>query len=116
MARTKSKSGRVPAGVRASWRGFVTFGLVSFPVEAINAVNRAGREVDVHQLHAKCHSRIKYKKVCPIHGEVTNNEIISGYEHKKGKYVEIEKGELDELRSDQERALRIDTFVSPDTV
>lgn len=101
---------------RASWRGNLTFGLVSVPVQAINAISREGSDFHFHQLHAACHRRIKYEKVCPVHGEISNDEIVSGYEYKKGKYVEIEPEELDALRTEAERALTIDAFVSEDAI
>jgi DNA end-binding protein Ku len=71
----------------ASWSGALSFGLVTFPVEAFNAIDREGSDIHFHQVHAKCHNRIRYQKVCPIHGEVSNDEIVSGYEYKKGKNV-----------------------------
>ena len=91
----------------------VRFGLVVFPVEAFNAHTAEGGHLPLHQLHAKCHSRIRYQKTCPIHGPVSNDEIVSGYEYTQGHYVEIEPEELDELRTDEERSLTIDAFVPP---
>ncbi|HEY3875217.1 MAG TPA: Ku protein, partial [Candidatus Kapabacteria bacterium] len=99
-----------------SWKGLMTFGLVSFPIDAFNALDRQASDIHFHQLHAKCHSRIHYKKVCPIHGEVSNDEIISGYEYKKGKYIEVEADELEALRTESDRALKIDAFISPETI
>lgn len=101
---------------RASWKGNLTFGLVSFPVQAFNAFNREQSDIHFHQLHASCHRRIKYQKVCPVHGEVANDEIVSGYEYAKGKYVEIEPEELDALGTQAERSLTIDTFIEPETI
>src|SRR5688500_8196937 len=109
--KTKSRS-----KFRASWRGNLTFGLVSFQVQAINAINREGSDIHFHQLHAECHRRIHYAKICPTHGEVPIDEIGSGYEDKKGKYVEIDPDEISELRTDSERALTIDAFVAPDAI
>jgi len=94
----------------------LTFGLVSFPVQAVNALNRQHSDIHFHQLRASCHRRIHYQKVCPVHGEVSNDEIVSGYEHPKGKYIEIEPEELDAIRTKEERALKIDAFVSPTTI
>jgi DNA end-binding protein Ku len=94
----------------------VRFGLVSFPVEAFNAHAAGETPAVLHQLHAECHSRIRYQKTCPIHGPVANDEIVSGYEVRKGKYVEIAPEELDEIRTDGERALTIDAFVAPDEI
>jgi DNA end-binding protein Ku len=70
---------------RSSWKGFVRLSLVSIPVQGINAVARGDGEVHFNQLHAECHNRIKYQKVCPVHGVVPNDEIVMGYEHSKGE-------------------------------
>ena len=114
--RTKKKKKGSGSKHRASWRGQLTFGLVSFPVQAMNALNREQSDIHFHQLHATCHSRIHYQKVCPVHGEVSGDEIVSGYEYQKGRFVEIESEELDALRTLRERALTIDAFLEPDAV
>lgn len=101
---------------RASWKGLLRFGLVSFPVEAFNARVREEGEVTLHQLHAECHSRIRYEKTCPLHGPVPNGEIVSAYEYAKGKYVEVEPDDLDGLRTDAERSLTIDSFIPHETL
>lgn len=116
MPRHRATKRKAASKRRASWQGNLTFGLVSFPVEAFNALNREGSDFHFHQLHAECHRRIQYRKVCPVHGEVTNDEIVSGYEVSKGHYIEIDPDELDALRTESERALTIDAFVTPDTV
>lgn len=116
MAKTKHVRKARTTESRPSWRGHVSFGLVSFAVEAFNALDRQRSDIHFHQLHAKCHSRIHYQKVCPIHGRVDNDEIVSGYEYVKGKYVEIDPEELDELRTESERALKIDAFIAPDAI
>src|SRR3954454_485459 len=117
MATARKKRGRKPhSKFRASWRGQLRFGLVSFEVQAINAHIRENSEVHFHLIHEPDHKRIHYAKICPEHGEVPNDEIVEGYEYAKGKYVEFEKEELDVLRSDAEKALSIDAFVSPDTI
>src|SRR5262249_2671603 len=96
------------------WRGMLRFGLVSVPVQAFNAHIPDQEGVAFHQLHETCHSRIHYQKVCPIHGEVSNDEIVSGYEYAKGKYVVVDSEELDRLRPEKDRALNIDAFISPE--
>lgn len=116
MAARKSKPAPKRSKHRASWKGNLTFGLVSFPVQAFNAFNREQSDIHFHQLHATCHRRIQYQKVCPIHGEVPNDEIVSGYEYAKGKYVEIEDEEIDALATQRERSLTIDTFIEPETI
>jgi DNA end-binding protein Ku len=112
--KTKKAPPVVKGSWRASWKGRVKFGLVSFEVEAVNIHSSDDGDIHFHQLHEQCHHRIKYEKVCPTHGPVKQSEIVSGYEYQKGKYVEIEPGELDELRSDQEKGLTIDHFIASD--
>lgn len=101
---------------RASWKGSIRFGLVSLNVEAVNARSPDEGDIQFHQLHAECHHRIHYEKVCPVHGKVEQDEIVSGYEYQRGKYVEIEPEELDELRSKHEKALTIDFFVEQEVL
>jgi DNA end-binding protein Ku len=101
---------------RASWRGQLRFGLVSFEVQAVNAEIKENAEVHFHLLHAPDHERIHFAKMCPKHGEVSNDEIVEGYEYSKGKYVEFDKEELDDLRTQSERALTLDAFVKRDEI
>lgn len=110
MPRKKIKSSKL----RASWAGMLRFGLVSFPVQAFNAREKEAGHVYFHQLHAPCHSRIIYEKHCPLHGKVDKDEIVSGFEYRRGQYVEVEPEEFDVLRTDEEKSLTIDTFIEPD--
>jgi DNA end-binding protein Ku len=89
---------------------------VSFPVQAFNARDREQGDIHFHQLHAECHRRIRYEKVCPIHGTLSSDEIVSGYEYRPGKYVEFDPEDLDALRTEAERSLLIDAFVDPGTI
>lgn len=101
---------------RPSWKGYLRLSLVTVPVQAVNAEDRAEGEIHFHQLHAPCHSRIRYQKTCPIHGEVPNEEIVRGYEQSKGQYVIIDDAEITKLRGTRERAIEIDTFVAPGAI
>jgi DNA end-binding protein Ku len=100
---------------RSSWKGYLKLSLVSVPVRGYTA-NVAAGEIRLHQLHSECHSRIRYQKTCPIHGEVSKDEIVSGYEYAKGEYVVIEPEELARLRGESERAVTIDAVTSQHTI
>ena len=64
---------------RASYlEGFLQLSLDAIPVKAYSAHGEGG-PIQLNQLHAECNSRIKYKKTCPVHGEVTPDENVSGY-------------------------------------
>jgi DNA end-binding protein Ku len=101
---------------RSSWKGFIRLSLVSVPVKAFTASAGGGSEIRLNQLHGECHSRINYKKTCPIHGEVPNDQIVSGYEYAKGQYVIVDPEELDKIRTEDEKAISIDTFIEPEAV
>ena len=99
------------AAARSVWKGFLQFSLVSVPVKAYTAANSAGGRVQLNQLHAECHSRIKYTKSCPTHGEVPADQIVSGYEFAKGQYVVIDPDELDKLTPPAEKAVTLQNFI-----
>src|SRR6185503_12645841 len=89
--------------------------LVSVPVKGYTA-NVASAEIRLNQLHSECHSRIRYQKICPIHGEVPKDEIVLGYEYAKDKYTIVDPDEIDKLRSENDRAINIEEFIAPDVI
>lgn len=94
----------------ASWKGFLKLSLVSVPVKAYTAT-ATGSDITLHQLHAKTHARIQYKKFAPEVGEVSSDQIVKGYEYAKGQYVIIDEEELDKLRTESDKSVRIDGFI-----
>lgn len=100
----------------ATWKGHLKISLVTIPVQAYSASAPAGGRISLNQLHSECHSRIRYLKTCPIHGEVPNSEIVSGYEYEKGKYVIVDPDELQQLRSESDRSLDVSAFVKADAI
>ncbi len=95
---------------RTSWKGFLKLSLVSVPVKAFTANDTSG-EVRLNQLHKDCNARVRYQKVCPEHGELKSEAIVSGYEHQKDHYVVVDPEEIDKLRTRSDRAVNIDGFV-----
>ena len=103
--------------LRSTWKGYLKVSLVSVPLRAYTAASGSdGRPISLNQLHAPCKSRIQYKKFCPIHGEVTQDEIVSGYEFAKGQYAVIDPDEIDKLRSENDRSINVDSFVKADEI
>ncbi len=100
---------------RSSWKGFLKLSLISVPVKAYSA-SASGTSIRLSQLHQGCHSPVKYQKVCPIHGELATEAIVSGYEYSKGQYVEIDPEELQKLRTKSEKAITIDGFLQPQDI
>jgi DNA end-binding protein Ku len=94
----------------ASWKGFLKLSLVSVPVKAYTAT-ATGSDITLHQLHAQTHTRIQYKKFAPEVGEVSGDQIVKGYEYAKGQYVIVDEEELDKLRTESDKSIRIDGFI-----
>lgn len=99
---------------RSSWQGFLQFNLISVPVRAFSATKPGEGKIHFHMIHAGCGERIHYQKVCPIHGEVSNDEIVSGRKNANGELVTVKKEELKKLKEENDRVLNIDVFVSSD--
>lgn len=97
---------------RSSWKGYLKLSLVSVPVRGYSA-NKSSAGIRLNQLHSTCHSRIRYQKVCPIHGEVSKDEIVSGYEYSDDRYVVVDPAELEQLRSEKDHAINVDAVVAP---
>lgn len=98
---------------RSIWKGYLKVSLVSIPLKAYTSTS-SGAEIRLNQLHKDCNSRINYKKTCPVHGEITNDEIVSGYEYSKDQYVIVDTDELDKIRSEDDKAIKIDVFIKPE--
>jgi DNA end-binding protein Ku len=106
--------------MRTSWNGSLSFGLVSIPVGLAPATKPAARQSDVsfRLLHRECATPIKQKRWCPTHDrEVTQDEIVRGFEIVKGQFVVVEDAELEALeRVDDSRSIEIRRFVPTGSV
>jgi DNA end-binding protein Ku len=106
--------------MRTSWNGSLSFGLVSIPVGLAPATKPAARQSDVsfRLLHRECATPIKQKRWCPTHDrEVTQDEIVRGFEVAKGQFVIVEDADLEAIeRSDDSRSIEINRFVQQDSV
>jgi DNA end-binding protein Ku len=106
--------------MRTTWNGSLSFGLVTIPVGLAPATKPAARQSDVsfRLLHRECLTPIKQKRWCPTHDrEVTQDELVRGWEVAKGQFVVVEDEELEALeRGDDSRAIEISSFVELDEV
>src|SRR5262245_6564855 len=97
---------------RPSWSGLLQFSLVGIPLKAYPAVRT--RDVpSAHLLHAACGQRLRYAKHCPVHGSIDSAAIVRGYEYGPSRHVVVEPDDLDQLRPAQDKALRLERFLTP---
>lgn len=93
------------------WKGSISFGLVNIPIKLHTATE--DKDIKLRTLHKKCHSPVKYEKVCSVcEEELQPDDIVKAYEYTKGKYVVLEDEELENLRKENEdKAVEIIDFV-----
>lgn len=98
------------------WKGSISFGLVNIPVKLHAATE--DKDVKLRTLHKKCHSPIKYEKICPVCEEkVEKEDIVRAYEYVKGKFVVLDDEVLEQLKKEhQEKAVEIINFVKMDEI
>jgi len=93
------------------WKGAVTFGLVSVPVNLYPATRRQA-ELSFRMLHKKDKAPIQFKRFCSEEEvEVPWNEIIKGYEYEKGQFVEMTDEDFEKARTENTETLDIREFV-----
>lgn len=65
--------------------------------------------ISFNQLCKDTHERVKYKKICPsCNKEISNDDIIKGYEYEKGRYVIFTQDELDKLKTAKDKTVHIE--------
>ena len=92
------------------WKGYLSFGLVSFPIR-LAAAARA-ETVHFHLLHRKDQSRLKEVWYCAEENKpVERADIVKGYEYSKGEYVVVDDAELKKVAPPTAAAMEILQFV-----
>lgn len=99
----------------AIWKGSITFGLVSIPIRLYAAARP--RRIELHQLHSKCHTRLKQPLFCPTcNRNVERSEVVKGYEYEKGQYVLMEPEEIKKITPVSAQTMDILAFVDESQV
>ena len=94
---------------RSIWTGSLSFGLVNVPVSLYSAVRDEG--VHFRQLHEKDGAPIDTRRFCSEEDvEVPWEEIVSGYEVKKGKWVTLTDEELAAAEPRKTKTIDIEEF------
>src|SRR5579871_1716686 len=94
----------------AVWTGSLGFGLISIPIRLYAAAR--SRHIQLHQLHDKCHTRLKQPLFCPTDNRIVDrSEVVKGYEFEKGEYVLIDNAELEKITPRSGKFLEILAFV-----
>jgi DNA end-binding protein Ku len=94
----------------------VSFGLVSVPVQ-LYAAGESKANISFNWLHKKDGARLKQQYVCSKDGEkVERDEMVKGYEFKKGQYVLFTPDELKALEERGTGSININEFLPAEQV
>src|SRR3954469_17083041 len=97
----------------AVWKGFVTFGLVSFPVRLQTAARE--KPIRFHMLHKKDLARVKEVFYCSAEDKpIKREDIVKGFEVSKDEYVTVDPEELDKIAPKSSKVMDIVQFVKAD--
>jgi Ku protein len=101
---------------RAYWKGSLKLSLVSCPV-ALYPASTTAEKTSFHMINKETGNRLKQQMVDSETGEIVENgQKARGFELKKGKYVEIEKEELEAVQIDSNHTIDIDSFVPAEEI
>lgn len=95
---------------RALWKGFISFGLVSIPVELFPAEQKKG--LSFSMLDKRDLSPVGYKRYSKRSGnEVTMDDIVKGYEYEKDQYVVMSQDDFKLANVKASQTVDIKSFV-----
>ena len=95
---------------RATWSGFLSFGLVSVPVGLYTATS--DQTIHFNQLHRGTSHRVRYKKVDEETGEeLSLDDIVNGYPLGGDEYVIVTHEEMTEVAPGKSELIEIQDFV-----
>ena len=96
--------------MRPIWSGVLSFGLINIPIKLYSGT--AGTKIEFNLLHKKDYSPIRYAKVCRKDGkELTQEDIVKGYEYQDGDYVVLTNDDLKAVNLDRSQAIDVLGFV-----
>ncbi|MDG5813832.1 Ku protein [Chitinispirillales bacterium ANBcel5] len=101
--------------MRSIWTGAISFGLIYIPIKLYDAT-RAHR-VNFDMIRKKDHCRVGYVRVCKETGEeVPYQDIVKGYEYRKGEYVVIEPDDFKKANVKKSQTIEMVGFTNADQI
>ncbi|OPC83841.1 Ku protein [Embleya scabrispora] len=101
--------------MRSSWKGAITFGLVSIPVQLFPATEE--HNVSLHQVHETDGGRIRLKRYCELEErEVPYKEIAKAYQAPDGRQAVLTDADMAELPLPSKKVIDVLAFVGDDEI
>jgi DNA end-binding protein Ku len=91
------------------------FGLLSIPIRLYPAAR--SQRTYLHQLHNKCHTRLKRALFCPTCNRIVGrDEVVKGYEYEQGQYVLVDDEDLKKITRKSGKTMEILAFVKREKI
>jgi DNA end-binding protein Ku len=101
---------------RPTWKGYLKVSLVNIPVKVYPATESSAT-ISFNQLHNECQTRINYKKWCSkCERDVTQAEIVKGYEFEKGRFVVVAEEDVAKVRTESTKVINLVQFAGAEEI
>ncbi len=101
---------------RPTWKGYIKVSLVTIPVRVYPATESSAT-ISFNQLHAECQTKIQQKKWCPkCDREITQAEVVKGYEFEKGRWVVMDEEDIAKVRTESSKVINLLQFTEADAI
>lgn len=95
--------------MNASYITTIRFQTLQIPVKMMKV--NCDNSIELNQLCKDSKERVRYHKYCPsCKKEITNEDIVKGYQYAKDKYVVLEQTEIDSITTEQDKQLTVSYF------
>jgi len=99
---------------RPFWSGQLQISLVSVGIKLIPATESKS-EIRFHQIDRRTGERVRHQNVSSTNEEpVEKGDIVKGYEYSKGKFIQLDPAEIEQVRIASRHAIEIQQFVDKD--
>jgi len=97
--------------MRSIWKGHIRFSLVTIPIRVYSAIEPS-ETIKFNQVHRSCNGPVGYDKRCKkCNRQLTNQEIVKGYQYEPEKYVILDPDDFEKVRLQSTKVIDVDGFI-----
>jgi len=101
--------------MRPLWSGSLSFGLINIPLKLYSASRPRPLNFRMLEKHSQC--EIQFKRICSKnHKEVSYENIVKGYEYRKGDYVVLTDEDFKKAKAEDSRTIEVVSFSDEDDI
>lgn len=101
--------------MRATWKGAISFGLVTIPVQLFTATEE--HDLPLRQVHTEDGARVRLRRFCELEEkEISFREIAKGYEAPDGSMITLTDEDLADLPLPSKKVIDVLAFVDAGSI